>query len=132
MALKDYKFANYVKNDLEETGNMVLSFSCFIFLQNTLWVEYHERICPKKHLLFYFFLIDFSPFTTGCDYRNYENDINIFFKIWILVVLSISINKMNSFILFNKNLLRFAFTQTCIINHPSHTWNVYLCIIVQY
>lgn len=34
---------------------------------------------PKKHLLFYFFLIDFSPFTTGCDYRNYENDINIFF-----------------------------------------------------
>lgn len=37
-----------------------------------------------------FFLIDFSPFSTGCDYRNYENDINIFFKIWILVVLIVN------------------------------------------
>lgn len=32
-----------------------------------------------KNIYCFIFLIDFSPFTTGCDYRNYENDINIFF-----------------------------------------------------
>lgn len=34
---------------------------------------------PKTFIVLFFFLIGFSPFTTGCDYRNYENDINIFF-----------------------------------------------------
>lgn len=65
----------------KKRGIWFYHFLVLYFYKILYRVEYYERICPKKHLLFYFFLIDFSPFTTGCDYRNYENDINIFLKI---------------------------------------------------
>lgn len=33
-----------------------------------------------KNIYCFIFLIDFSPCTTGCDYRNYENDNEKFLK----------------------------------------------------
>lgn len=55
---------------------MDLSFSCFIFLHKTTLDSIESNIIKREAFYVLSFKIDFfSTFTTGCDFRKYENEI---------------------------------------------------------